>query len=160
MIMKKYLGIAAIIAVGLVLAIGTANADKEAKKDPLAGAKCPVSGKAAKDIDGSSVDYKGGKVYLCCAGCPKAFEKDTAKFAAKANQQLYQTGQAKLVKCPITGKKLNPETKISVAGTDVCFCCNGCKGKASKAEGDAQLELVFGDKAFEKGFEVAKKKAE
>lgn len=124
--------------------------------DKLEGVKCPVSGKPInKD---ATVDYKGGKVYFCCPNCPKAFAGNTKKFAAKANQQLYQTGQAKLTKCPITGKKLNPATKISVAGTDVCFCCNGCKGKVSKAEGAAQLELVFGDKAFKKGFTVGKKK--
>jgi YHS domain-containing protein len=159
MIMKKYLGIATIFAVGLVLAIGSANADKEAKKE---GKKadapkltCPVSGKPVNPE--ATVDYKGGKVAFCCPNCPKAFAANTEKYAAKANQQLYASKQAKLVACPITGKKLNPETKITVAGTPVCFCCNGCKGKVTKAEGDAQLELVFGDKAFEKGFEVVKK---
>lgn len=157
--MKKYLGIAVVLAVGLVLSIGTANADKEAKKGAKkAEAKltCPVSGKPVNPE--ATVDYKGGKVAFCCTNCPKAFAANTAKYATKANLQLVQSGQAKEVKCPITGKDLNPETKISVAGTNVCFCCNGCKGKVTKAEGDAQLELVFGDKAFDKGFVVGKKK--
>lgn len=121
--------------------------------EKLDGVKCVVSGKPVKAD--AAVDYKGGKLYFCCPGCPKAFDKDTAKFAAKANHQLVATGQAKQEKCPITGKALNPATKIQVAGVDVCFCCNGCKGKANKAEGDAQVNLVFGDKAFEKGFKVA-----
>ncbi len=124
----------------------------------LEGIKCVVSGKAAKDVDGSSVDYKGGKVYFCCANCPKAFSKDTAKFSAKANHQLVATGQAKQVKCPITGKALNPEQKVKVQDVEVVFCCPGCKGKVSKAEGAEQAELVFSDKAFEKGFEVKKEK--
>lgn len=119
-------------------------------------AKCPVSGKEVKAA--SAVDYKGAKVFFCCDGCPDAFKKDTAKYSAKANQQLVATGQAKEVKCPLAGRDLNPETKIQVAGTDVCFCCNNCKGKASKATGDEQLELVFGDKAFEKGFKIVEEK--
>jgi hypothetical protein len=118
-------------------------------------ATCPVAGKPA--VADKSVDYKGGKVYFCCGGCPGAFAADTAKYAAKANHQLYETKQAKLVACVISGGKLNPETKIQVAGLDVCFCCNNCKGKVEKAKGDEQLEMVFGDKAFEKGFKVEKK---
>lgn len=120
----------------------------------LEGILCPVSGKAVKAE--SSVDYKGGKVYFCCDKCPAAFEKDTAKFSTKANLQLVATGQAKQVKCPITGKDLNDATAIEVGGVTVAFCCNNCKGKVTKAEGDEQLNLVFGDAAFKKGFEVQK----
>ena len=120
----------------------------------LEGIKCPVSGKAVKAA--SSVDYKGGKVYFCCDNCPDAFKKDMSKFATKANVQLFATGQAKEVKCPITGKDLNPATAIEVGGAKVAFCCNNCKGKVSKAEGDEQLNLVFGEEAFKKGFEVKK----
>ena len=120
----------------------------------LEGIKCPVSGKAAKAA--SAVDYKGGKVYFCCDGCPEAFKKDMAKYATKSNMQLVATGQAKAVKCPITGKDINPDTAIEVSAVKVAFCCNGCKGKVSKAEGDAQLALVFSDEAFKKGYEVKK----
>lgn len=126
-----------------------------ADKVNLEKAKCPVSGKECKEDTG--VAYKGAKVYFCCNNCPKAFAKDTSKFAAKANMQLVATGQAKEVKCPLSGQDLNPETKIEVAGTDVCFCCNKCKAAVSKLTGDEQIEKVYGDKAFEKGFEVTKK---
>ena len=118
-------------------------------------ATCPVSGKAA--VESTSVDYKDAKVYLCCPGCVEPFNKDTAKFAAKANQQLVATKQAKLVKCPFTGGKLNPETAVEIGGVKVCFCCNNCKGKVTKASADEQVELVFNDKAFAKGFEIKKK---
>jgi YHS domain-containing protein len=51
--------------------------------------KCPVSG---ADIDASKVtEYKGQKVYFCCGNCPKAFEKDPAKFAAKLPQLETET---------------------------------------------------------------------
>jgi hypothetical protein len=127
--------------------------DKEEKYQ----AKCPVSGKDA--IDTVAVAYKDAKVYFCCPGCPGAFEKDTAKYAAKANQQLVGTKQAVAVKCPIAGRPINAATAIDVQGVKVAFCCNNCKGKAAKASGDEQLELVFGDAAFKKGFEVKKKES-
>ena len=137
----------AVLAIGLV-AYAAEDKAKEFK------ATCPVSGKAA--LQDKTVDYKGGKVYFCCENCPKAFAKDTAKFATKANQQLVATGQAKQVKCPLTGKDLNPDASTEVGGVKVGFCCNNCKGKVAAATDDAQAELVFSDAAFAKGFEVKK----
>ena len=152
----KTRGIALLAMVALLVA-GVAFAEKAEKKEVnLKGVKCPVSGNAAKNIDGSSVAHNGGTVYLCCTNCPTAFKKNTKKFAAKANFQLYATGQAKLVKCPLKGKPLNTATKISIEGKDVCFCCNGCKGAAGKATD--KIALVFGDAAFKKGFKVGAKK--
>ncbi len=115
-------------------------------------ATCPVSGKPAKKD--AHAAHNGGQVYFCCNKCKAAFEKDSTKFAAKANAQLIATGQAKQVACPIAGRPVNAATAIEVAGVKVAFCCNGCKGKATKAKGDAQLTLVFSDKAFKKGFKV------
>lgn len=141
-------------ALGVVALVVSTALYAEDKKDALAAAKCPVANKAVKAD--KTVDYKGGKVYFCCDNCPKAF--DAAKHGTKANHQLVVTGQAKQEKCPFTGGKLNPETKITVAGANVCFCCNMCKGKAEKAKGDEQVALIFSDAAFEKGgFKVAKK---
>lgn len=135
----------------LVISVGLIAAEKKAEFK----ATCPVSGKAA--TESTSVEYQGAKVYLCCPGCVEPFKKDTAKFAAKANQQLVATKQAKQVKCPFTGGKLNPETAVEVGGVKVCFCCNNCKGKFTKASADEQVQLAFGDKAFAKGFEIKKK---
>jgi len=140
-----------LVAVAL-LAIGAIRADE--KKDEKFAAKCPVSGKDA--VKDQTVDYKGAKVYFCCANCPKAFKADTAKYAAKANQQLVATKQATQVKCPLTGNKLNPDTGVDVSGVTVTFCCNNCKGKVAAKTGNDQVEMVFNDTAFGKGFEVAK----
>ena len=141
-------------AVALLACAGAVIAADEAKIS-LEGITCPISGK--KVVAESETKYKDGVVFFCCQNCPKAFEKDTAKFAAKANSQLVATKQYAEVKCPLTGKDLNTATAIKVNGVEVCFCCNSCKGKATKAEGAEQIELVFGDKAFEKGFKPAKK---
>lgn len=140
------------VAVALVGALSLNAADEK----KAAKAMCPVSGKA---IDMTkSLDYKGGKVYFCCGNCPGAFQKDTAKFAAKANQQLVVTEQAKQVNCPLSGAKCDPSKTAEVSGTKVCFCCEKCQGKVAAAKGEEQLNLVFSDAAFGKGFEVAKKK--
>ena len=121
--------------------------------DKLDGIKCPVSGKAVKED--KTVDYKGGKVYFCCENCPKAF--DAAKHGVKANHQLVATGQFTQKACPLSGQKVNAEKTAKVGGVEVAFCCEKCQGAVNKAEDDKQTELVFADKAFEKGFEKKKK---
>jgi len=152
---KTLVSCAAVAALLCVVVSVQAAKEKAKEKDPLAGIKCPISGKPV--VKSGVAEHNGGKVYFCCTNCPKAFAANTEKFAAKANHQLVATGQFKLAKCPIAGRKLNPATKISVAGVNVCFCCNNCKGKAVAAKGDEQINLVFGDKAFKKGFVAAKK---
>jgi len=124
----------------------------------LDGVKCIMNPKADAKAD-KSVEYKGGKVYFCCDNCPKAFEKDKEKHAAKANHQLVATAQAKQAKCPLSGGELNKDTEITINGAKVQFCCNMCKGKVEKASDTEKLDLVFSDKAFEKAeFKVEKEK--
>ena len=147
---RMLVALAVVGFVGLTIAVGSLLA---AEKADLSKVTCPVSGKAVNPD--ATVDYKGGEVYFCCENCPKAFAKDTAKFATKANHQLIMTGQAAQAKCPISGKKTKDTSALDVAGVSVVFCCDSCKGKVDKAEGDAQLDLVFGDKAFGKAFVVA-----
>ena len=145
--MKRFAAVACMLLVaGLVVAADAKKFDQ----------KCVVSGGPAKED--KTVDYKGGKVYFCCENCPKAFAKDKAKYANKANHQLAQTGQFKQEKCPISGADLNKEQTADVAGVKVTFCCDQCKGKVEKAEGDKKLELVFADTPFDKGFKIEKKK--
>ncbi len=153
MMTRLALGLA--VAASGMLALTTARAADETKKKDVE-LKCVVSGQKADKAN--HVAYKEGEVYFCCMNCPKAFAKDTAKFSTKANHQLVLTEQYEQTMCPLTGKKLNPEQMVEVAGVEVQFCCANCKGKTEKAEGDAQVALVFADKAFDKGF--AKKKKE
>lgn len=117
----------------------------------LEGVKCVVADKAA--TEGKSAEYKDGTVYFCCGGCAGKFAKNTKKFAANANRQLVATKQYEQKACPISGRDLNPDTAVKVAGVSVSFCCNNCKGKVEGAEDEAaQVNIVFADKAFEKGF--------
>lgn len=127
------------------------------EKDKLNGAKCLLAAKNPAKAD-KFVEYRGAKIYFCCDNCPKAYEKDKAKFATKANHQLALTGQAKQEKCPLSGQAVDKGQTVDIANVKVSFCCGDCKGQVEKAEGDAKLELAFADKAFDKGFKVEKKK--
>lgn len=155
----KSMFVVGLLSIASMLAVGSlvANDATEAEKVDLTKIKCVVSGKAINPQ--ATAEYKEGLVYFCCEGCPKAFAENKDKFAAKANHQLVATKQAKQVACPMSGKDLNPETTIEVSGVDVAFCCNNCKAAASKEEGAKQIELLFDDKKFEKGFKLAKKES-
>lgn len=154
--MRRILNAVLLLTLCAGVALAAEQGEKKAKSK-LDGVKCPVSGKAVQED--STVAYKGAKVYFCCNNCPKAFEANTEKFATKANHQLAATKQARNVKCPLTGKELNKETAVKVAGVKVAFCCGNCKAKVEGAGEADQITLVFSDAAFEKGFKVAKKKA-
>jgi len=143
--MKSCFCFAAIAVVALVVGHSLRAADEPALK-------CPVSGQPAKAD--KTADFNGGKVQFCCDKCPVAFANDkSGKFAGKANLQLFQTGQLKQVKCPLTGKDVNPEKMVEVGGKKVGLCCGGCLAKATKLTGDEQIDLLFKDTT--KGFKAA-----
>lgn len=146
MTIRKTIAGLATLAVLMMVALVAEAAD-------VSNAKCPVSGKPAKED--AAVDFDGGKVYLCCQNCPKAFEGNTAKFAAKAHHQMVVTGQAKQECCPFSGKPIKDDQSSDVGGVKVGFCCAGCKAKVEKAAADKQVEMVFGSGAFKKAFKVS-----
>ena len=74
------------LAVG-ALALPAVRAD-DAKAPPSSqpaaatNAKCPITG---EDIDPKVTSVYNGKTYaFCCSDCVKSFQKDPAKYAAKA----------------------------------------------------------------------------
>ncbi len=144
----RLMAFAALAALLLVPAI---RADDKAADS---GLKCPVSGHpATKD---HAVDFEGGKVYFCCDDCPKAFAKDSTKFAAKAHHQMALTGQLVETTCPFTGKPLNAEKTVDVDGVKVAFCCANCQAKAQKMAKDKLLDSVFKD--VSKSYKLAESK--
>jgi hypothetical protein len=132
--------------ISLALLAAVSLAAPAAKIEPL----CPVSGHAC-DPDATAA-FEGGKVCFCCEKCVKAFAADSAKFAAKARQQLVATGQMVQKGCPLSGGPVKAGTEVEVGGVPVGFCCNNCKGKVAKAAADEQVNLVFGSG---KGFALA-----
>lgn len=150
---KKF--VASIAVAGLLLGV-TAWAADEGKID-LEKIKCVVAASKPASPD-KMVEFEKGKVFFCCDGCKGKFEKDKEKFASKGHHQLVATKQYKQKACPMSGGDVDPEKTTKVAGVEVAFCCGGCLGKVEAAEGDeAKIELAFGGKAFEKGFELVKK---
>ncbi len=141
--------------VALVFALTNSQAEDKAKK--ITKVNCVVAGKEIEIAKAVSVSYRKATAYVCCNNCKAKFEKDSSKFATKANRQLFQTSQAKQVKCPLSGGGIDSSKTVKVSGVSVAFCCGKCQGKVSEAKGDDQLALVFADKAFDKGFEVKKK---
>ena len=143
-----------LVGLGLAFVAIAAVVAAEGAKVKIEGVKCITA--ASKDAkEANFLEYKGGKVFFCCQNCPKAFAKDTAKHAAKANHQLVATGQTTQGACPISGMDIDDSKSITVAGATVKFCCDNCLGKAEKA--DDQMDLLFSDKAFEKGKFTVKK---
>lgn len=142
------------LCVALLVAVGgLVAAEKEDGKAKEFKATCPVSGKPA--IEDSSLDLKKlkageGTVYFCCKNCPKAFEKDPAKFAVATNRQLAETGQVVQVACPISGRDANKDVTVESGNAKVSFCCKNCLAKYDKADDEGKLKLLFGD--LDKGF--------
>jgi len=139
---------AATLLVAIVCSVAAVSA---AVKEPAA-ASCPVSGKKCNPE--CSDDFAGGKVWFCCGNCAKAFAGDSAKFAAKAHQQMVSTGQLVQKGCPFSGGPVKAGTQVTIGDAEVGFCCNNCKGKVEKASADEQVNMVFGN--IDKGFAPAK----
>ena len=144
------------VCVALLLAITNGQAGE--KKGKVTKVNCVVAGKEISLKDAVKVSYRKATAYVCCNNCKAKFEESSAKYATKANHQLFLTSQAKQTKCPISGGKLDKTKTAKISGTTVAFCCGNCQAKAEKATGDEQLAIAFSDKAFDKGFEVKKKK--
>ncbi len=151
----------AVMAVALVVA-PQEPAAKNAEKvvvDNLKGVKCCMMTK--KDVKKEqAVAYRDAEVYFCCPKCKGNFEKDTAKFAVKANQQLVQTKQFVQTKCPFSGEDVDAAQKVKIGEVEVSFCCENCVKKVNGEKDDeAKAKLVFGDESFEKGFAKAEDEA-
>ncbi len=83
--------LASFLLVGLIILNGCKKSEPaataETKEVASAGIQqtvCPIMGGAInKDI---FTEYKGKKVYFCCAGCKPEFEKNPEKYLAKLPQ--------------------------------------------------------------------------
>ncbi len=117
----------------------------------LTDVKCIVSGEAA--IADSAVDYRGGKVYLCCNHCVATFKEKTKDYATKANHQLLLTGQFVQRACPLTGGTASKDIKSTVGGVEVAFADAASKAKLEAIPKlEDKVAMIFADEAFEKAF--------
>lgn len=117
----------------------------------LDGVKCMMMPHKAVN-EKFSADYKGHKVFFCCSGCKKKFAKNPENYTAKANHHLVATGQVVQLSCPFSGESVSDDEAAEVAGVEIKFCCEHCKSKVTQADEASQLEMVFGDNGFKKGY--------
>lgn len=83
--MHKLLASVAALTFAAVLSLQAADAAKKAKPYPLD--TCVVSGEKLGGMgEAYSLVQDGQEVKLCCKGCLKAFNKDTAKYMAKIKE--------------------------------------------------------------------------
>ena len=62
----------------------TAAETKQAVSEAIEQTTCPVMGGAINKS--LYTEYKGKKVYFCCAGCKEKFEKEPEKYLSKLPQ--------------------------------------------------------------------------
>jgi len=62
----------------------TASKTKQAVSEAIEQTTCPVMGGAINKS--LYTEYKGKKVYFCCAGCKEKFEKEPEKYLSKLPQ--------------------------------------------------------------------------
>lgn len=102
---------------------------------------CVVSGKKLGEM-GKPVDQLVGNrlVKLCCGGCVKPLQQDTAKHLAKLDEAVIakESKDYPLDTCVVSGDKLgghgDPINKV-VGGHLVKLCCKGCIEDAEKNPG-------------------------
>jgi YHS domain-containing protein len=85
---------------------------------------CPVSGKPIdKEV---MVEVGHAKVGFCCKNCLAKFEAADDDGKLKVVFDDLDKGFTRQVKCPISGKPINPEAVVEHDGKKVYFCCPGC----------------------------------
>ena len=90
---------------------------------------CPVmGGKINKNI---VTEYKGKKVYFCCAGCVEKFKKNPDKYISKL-PQFKEKDVIEQKNCPVMGGKINKNIFVEYKGKKVYFCCEGCDDMFNK----------------------------
>jgi YHS domain-containing protein len=116
--------------------------------------RCPSGYCGLRPDAQNSLAFEGGKLQFCCGKCKAIFEKSPARFAANAHHQLVATGQARQEKCPLCGSDYRYVPRLNVGGVMVAFCSHECRNKAVNATPSERMEMLFGEKAFARGFTV------
>ena len=80
-------------------------------------------------------------------------DRPDSSLLLKANHQLALTGQVKQQQCPLTGKSIDQEHQLLVAGVKVCFHDAAARNEIESLESTWQrAEQVFATRMFAKSF--------
>lgn len=142
--LKVFAAVAGVLLAGLAGA-----ADFEGKPYPLD--TCPVSGEALGAMgEPVQVVVEGRDVKLCCAGCQKRLEADSAKYLTQIDEAIIaqQKDSYPLKTCVVSGQELgsmgDPISKV-YGNQLVQFCCAGC---VKKVDADPAAYLSKIDEAI------------
>jgi Cu(I)/Ag(I) efflux system membrane fusion protein len=93
---------------------------------------CPVTkAKLGSMGEPIAVEVEGGKVWVCCAGCPPQLKRDVKTYLASLDLKPTLTPEEQKV-CPVTKAKLGSmgdPIAVEVEGRKVWVCCEGCPPK-------------------------------
>jgi len=130
------------------------GAKKEAKplaapNEPYTLSTCPVSGKELGSMgEPITVEADGSQVQLCCKGCTKRFEANTAKYMEAVNEALalQQMPYYPLETCLVSGEPLTEKGKdtgenVIIGNRLFRVCCKMCIKKLRKDPGKYLAKL-------------------
>jgi len=120
--------------------------------------KCPVNRTAVKrDVN---TEYEGGVVFFSDEAAMEKFNKNPKTNSAEANYQLFLSGQANQVSCPVTGKEVDRTAVIKVKTKEVAFSSRVTMSRVERAKGLTKFKKIFGDRPFKKAFIIEIPEAE
>lgn len=164
--MKKITGLLMAIAL-LVSAMAFAAPQKKKAAKVTEVWTCPMTGGKVTDKKSKTATVANYKVHFCCANCPGAFAKLSAKdkkakaveaakkdktsaSKAKPKETAEEVAEAKPVQltnvwtCPISGGAIKDQEAakagaVTVGNYRVHFCCEGCPGQFEKLSAEEKL---------------------
>ncbi|MEM9827257.1 MAG: hypothetical protein AAF958_11740 [Planctomycetota bacterium] len=148
----------------ICLQVGNTVGAADVEKPPIEDLKCFIMPK--RKVAGKKVmDYKKGKLYLCCGSCVKRMGRTLEKYEARANHQLVQTKQYVQTACPLGGGEISESSPTLMVGwktgdVKIKFASEEHKNKIAALEPEERIEKVFAAKTFDKHFEPKKKDEE
>ena len=157
------------IACGWLVCLLITAAPVSAQQYP--GVKCVVDGNLQCKIQ-HSVKYAQGNVFFSSEAGVKHFNANVLEklelgqqpdqsLILKANHQLALTNQVRQQLCPVTGKRIEKEHKLVIAGVKVFFHDSAAKAKIKSLESSwHRAQQVFAPDAFAKNFVRVKKSQE
>ena len=156
---------------GWLVCLLTGSADVVAQQYP--GVKCVIDGNQQCRIKYSvefNWDQKSagkkclGKIFFSSQHAADQFQtrvvdklkldqQPDSSLLLRANHQLILTGQVKQRRCPLTGKLIDQEHQLLIAGVKVCFYDAAAKNKLESLESTwHRAERVFAWQVFAKSF--------
>ncbi|MAT13997.1 MAG: hypothetical protein CMJ46_01860 [Planctomyces sp.] len=121
---------------------------------PLDKMKCAVT---RKEVDRQFyMDYREGVVFFSDAEAMEKFKENELPYSPVANYQLFLTGQATQVLCPLSRNSFDEEYSLGVGfDKEVYFNSMSELRELQGKDPGYVLTKIFGNTAFERSFEVA-----